>query len=591
MDIFFLLDNDANFFVYLYTLNMASIQAKTSRGQKYYYIVESKRVNGKPRPVVVEYLGKPETLLQRLRGGSTLRLRSYAHGHVATLLAIAEHLQVVETINAHVPLNKQKRLTHRDGLSVGQTLLLAAIGRSCRPTSKRGWARWAKTTSLYLWRGQQLEALTSQHFWDQMDAIPVEAIAAIERDVIQKVCVQYQIKPDLLLYDTTNFFTFIASTNTRPKLPKRGKNKQRRIDLRQISLALVVSKEHQLPLFHQVYDGSQADVTTFSTVLESLTARLTFIFTELESLTIVYDKGNNSKKNQALVDEQRYHYIASLSPSHQRKLIAEANQAFEKTLLPTGEVIETYRVKRDVWGSQRTLVVYISETLRAGQKRGLLQWIEKRTKALDQLSQDLENPQAKPRDPDDLKAKVDQLLKVEKLSEIIRITIDTDSQGRCHLKYTLDQAAMAHRIENVFGRRILMTDQHEWSTAEIIMGFRGQAKIENVFRTFNNPFHDAIRPQYHWTDQKIRVHIYCVILGYLLARLAYVKATKEINYKGSLEKFLEDLERIRLVMIAEKAGATPGPAKVHYQLETETSDPLEQQLIQLFNIEAKRPVL
>jgi len=579
------------FFVSLYTLNMASIQAKISRGQKYYYIVESKRVNGKPRPVVVEYLGKPETLLQRLRGESTLRLRSYAHGHVATLLAIAEQLQVVETINAHVPLNKQKRLTHRDGLGVGQTLLLAAIGRACRPTSKRGWARWAKTTSLYLWRGQQLDELTSQHFWDQMDAIPVEAIAAIERDIIQKVCLQYHIKPDVLLYDTTNFFTFIASTNTHPKLPKRGKNKQRRIDLRQISLALMVSKEHQLPLFHQVYEGSQVDVTTFNKVLESFTARLTFIFTELESLTIVYDKGNNSKKNQALVDEQRYHYIASLSPSHQRKLIAEANEAFETTLLPTGEEILTYRVKREVWGSERTLVVYISETLRTGQKRGLLQWIEKRKKALDQLSQELENPQAKPRDPDDLKTKIDQLLKVEKLSEIIHVTIDKDSQGRCHLKYTLDQVAMAHRVENVFGRRILMTDQHEWSTAEIVMGFRGQAKIENVFRTFKNPFHDAIRPQYHWTDQKIRVHVYCVILGYLLARLAYIKATQEIKYQGSLEKFLEDLERIRIAMIAEKAGATPGPAKVRYQLETEASDPLEQQLIQLFNIEAKGPIL
>lgn len=575
----------------MYTLNMASIQAKTSRGQKYYYIVESKRVNGKPRPVVLEYLGKPETLLQRLRGEATVRIRSYAHGHVATLLAIAEQLKVVETINAHVPLNKQKRLPHRDGLSVGQSLLLAAIGRSCRPTSKRGWSRWAETTSLYLWRGKQLDALTSQHFWDQMNAIPVATIATIERDIVQKVCLQYQIKPDLLLYDTTNFFTYIASTNTRPTLPKRGKNKQRRIDLRQIGLALMVSKEHQLPLFHHVYEGSQVDVTTFNHVLQSLTERLTFIFTELESLTIVYDKGNNSKKNQALVDDQRYHYIASLSPHHQRQLITEANQAFAETVLPSGEVIKTYRVERDVWGAKRILVVYLSETLRQGQARGLQQWLEKRTKALDQLSQELENPQAKPRDPEALKAKVAQLLKVEKLAEIIQVTIATDSQGRCHLKYTIDQAAKAHRVENVFGRRILMTDQSPWSTAEIIMGFRGQAKIENVFRTFKNPFHDAIRPQYHWTDQKIRVHIYCVILGYLLARLAYVKATKEIQYQGSLEKFLEDLEHIRLAMIAEKAGKTPGPAKVRYQLEYETGDALEQQLIQLFNIEAKGPML
>ena len=66
---------------------MASIQAKTSRGNKYWYIVESRRVNGKPRPVVLEYLGKPETLLTRLRNpGANLTVKSYSHGVVAALL-------------------------------------------------------------------------------------------------------------------------------------------------------------------------------------------------------------------------------------------------------------------------------------------------------------------------------------------------------------------------------------------------------------------------------------------------------------------------------------------------------------------------
>ena len=47
---------------------MASIHAKNSRGQKYWYIVESRRVNGKPRPVVLAYLGKANDLLKRLNG-------------------------------------------------------------------------------------------------------------------------------------------------------------------------------------------------------------------------------------------------------------------------------------------------------------------------------------------------------------------------------------------------------------------------------------------------------------------------------------------------------------------------------------------
>ena len=45
---------------------MASIQSKMSRGNKYWYIVESRRVEGKPRPIVLAYLGKADGLLKRL---------------------------------------------------------------------------------------------------------------------------------------------------------------------------------------------------------------------------------------------------------------------------------------------------------------------------------------------------------------------------------------------------------------------------------------------------------------------------------------------------------------------------------------------
>jgi hypothetical protein len=41
---------------------MASIQRKIIHGRPYYYLVESRRVNGRPRPIVLEYLGSPDTL-------------------------------------------------------------------------------------------------------------------------------------------------------------------------------------------------------------------------------------------------------------------------------------------------------------------------------------------------------------------------------------------------------------------------------------------------------------------------------------------------------------------------------------------------
>ena len=82
---------------------MATIQAKTSRGHKYWYIVESRRINGKPRPIVLAYLGKPADLLKRLQGlTENIKVKSYSHGAIAALLQVAQKLDIplsISTLN------------------------------------------------------------------------------------------------------------------------------------------------------------------------------------------------------------------------------------------------------------------------------------------------------------------------------------------------------------------------------------------------------------------------------------------------------------------------------------------------------------
>ncbi len=82
---------------------MASFHSKVSQGHRYWYIVESRRVNGKPRPVVLAYLGKAEDLLLRLESSAGwVAVKSYSHGAVAALLQTASILQVPELINRYV---------------------------------------------------------------------------------------------------------------------------------------------------------------------------------------------------------------------------------------------------------------------------------------------------------------------------------------------------------------------------------------------------------------------------------------------------------------------------------------------------------
>jgi len=238
---------------------MATLQKRKSRGHNYWSIVESRRVNGKPRPVILEYLGTAEQLLKRLTEGIPKKVRSYSHGAIAVMLGIAEELQIVETINKQI---KKKQL--RDDFTVGGSLLLAAIGRICHPTSKRNWYQGcAKQTSLSYLIKMSLSKLDSQHFWDQMDMLPTSAIPLIEEDLVDTIIKKYNLTLDTLLCDTTNFFTYINSTNERCTVAQRGKNKQKRMDLRQFGLFLLVSREDYIPLFHKVYQGNLSDKTIF----------------------------------------------------------------------------------------------------------------------------------------------------------------------------------------------------------------------------------------------------------------------------------------------------------------------------------------
>ena len=106
--------------------------------------------------------------------------------------------------------------------------------------------------------------------------------------------------------------------------------------------------------------------------------------------------------------------------------------------------------------------------------------------------------------------------------------------GGISFTYYIDHEAFANLQKDVLGRKILVTNRHEWTSEEVILAYRGQAKVEYAFRTIKNPYHLAIRPQYHWTDQKIKVHFLICIIGYLLTMVAYMKAKEKAGYQKNI---------------------------------------------------------
>ena len=124
------------------------------------------------------------------------------------------------------------------------------------------------------------------------------------------------------------------------------------------------------------------------------------------------------------------------------------------------------------------------------------------------------------------------------------------------------------QLEDKLGFRILMTDRHEWDSEAIVAALHGQSTVEQAFK---NPYHLAVTPEFHWTDQKIRVHYFSCVLGYLLASLIWREARMKADFTGTLDTLLDTLNDIRLTTLLEMSGKR-GTPKATRQIEEMTDD-------------------
>jgi hypothetical protein len=262
---------------------------------------------------VLAHLGRVDQILRRHQqlAEVPVKISSVSAGAVTALCSLARELDVAGRINHALSGGGEGQV--RAGLTVGESLVTAMIARACAPRSKRAFADWAGTTYLPELMKFTAADLTSQHFWDQMNVMPLEKLPEIEQALVREVIRIEQLQLRALAYDTTNFYTHIASTNLRAELPQRGHNKQGRHDLRQMGLALVVDQQTQLPLAHVLYEGARSDMKTFAEFLKPVRKRLAELTGQPDQLTLVFDAGSSSRQN--LEGMQRYVTAAVLPPS------------------------------------------------------------------------------------------------------------------------------------------------------------------------------------------------------------------------------------------------------------------------------------
>lgn len=527
---------------------MPSLTAKRIDGHTYFYARYCQRVDGKPKIVRQVYLGKIDDLIastERTRlPPQPLETQVASCGDVAALWDIAQRLDLVPLLDAFFPKRQQ-------GLSCGQYLLLAAMNRALAPASKVHFADWYRRTILTRLLPVDPALLSSQNFWNHMDLISSEQIFDFERQMTQRLIERFQLDLRALVYDGTNFFTYI-DTRTPSELPQRGHNKQKRGDLRQVNLGLLVSTDFHIPLFHRVYAGNVHDSAEFRSITEDLAAHYRDLAQSCDHITLIFDKGNNSAEALQSLIETPFHFVGSLVPTQHPDLLAVPRRRFRTLTTPRLEGVEVYRTEKKVFGRTHTVLVTFNQNLLNGQLQGLTANLNKARGKLRDLQRQLKRRREEKvpgRAPalESVRKQVQTICSAQFVKLILKAEVHTVRKG-LELTYSTDRAALDRLCHVQFGKTILFTDNADWSDEDIVLAYRSQHHIENAFRQMKNPHFLGWSPMYHWTDSKIQVHAFYCVLALLLTSLLQRQLARQ-GEELSIDRILEELGGIQETLV------------------------------------------
>ena len=531
---------------------MPSLTKKIIRGRPYYYLRECQRVNGKPKIVWTEYIGTRQQLVQRLTNPEPDDIIIREFGALVAAFDIAQQLNIVAIIDRHVTKRGDQ------GPSVGEYLLIACLNRCVSPCSKAKMGEWYDKTVLPRLLGIKSSQLTSQRFWDNMDRVEEKPIAEIEQELSATAVSRFSLDLRCLLFDATNFFTFVDSFNNRAKLPQRGKSKEGRDNLRILGLALLVTSDGDVPLFHHTYAGNQHDSVTYASISAELAERCRILGKGVCDITLIFDKGNNSKDNLDAVAQGPSHFVGSLVPTQHPDLLAidrKKMRRLDKAQLP---VVWSYRTQKKVFNIERTVLVTYNRPLYRAQFKTLRREIRKRQRKLQRLQASLQRHVEKPgkgKKPtlQGTSNRVQNIVTGRHMKDLFsaRVTMGKDEIPR--LRWRFRDRKWEKLDRTLLGKTILFTDRDDWSDEQIVRAYRSQSHVEAAFRRMKDPRFLTFRPTHHWTDQTLRVHAFYCVLALMILSLVRRKLA-QANIQMSIARLIE-----RLADIHEVVTVYPGP--------------------------------
>jgi transposase len=513
--------------------------AKQKRGDKIYrhlQIAESFRdpEKGKaPRTRILAHLGTVEGLgeeqieklivgLQRAIGREEAApelLFARDFGHVHAVGSVWDDLGLSAVLD-------RCGIAGRSSAAVSSLIKLLVVNRICDPCSKLALLDWMDSVCL---ADQQVPSYHQLlRSMDRLIGIKEKA-----EPLIAKRLLAGRTEVDLVFYDITSTYFEGERSLLDEDVRRYGYSRDHRCDRRQVVIGMVMTRDG-IPLCHHVFPGNTADKSTVAAVVTDLKQRF-----NLKRVVFVGDRGMLSDANLEKILGEEIGFIVA-HPLRKNKYATEVVGTLRKDF---DETDDKEQFKEDIREAVRFVVAYapkIAVDTRANRQERLKKadlWIK-------QAQQKLTNPsgRGKPPTPQGTYDRIRDYLRDRNLLGLY----DVELAGG-NLSVRKNRKALAWEV-TIDGVLMLETTDLELSAEEIVKRYKELAEIERGWRALKSSL--LLRPVYHWTEPRIRAHIFICVLALQLERWM-----RNRLQTVSVKKALQLLQQIKVgeLMVNAKA--------------------------------------
>ena len=484
---------------------------KRSGGFEYLQMVESHRVNGKPRQTVLATLGRLDALKET--GELDRLLRSGARlTETAMLLSAVENGETT-TIDAKrigPPLLFERLWRDSFCRSVIEGLLadrkfefpveravfLTVLHRIMDPGSDRAAEKWRSAYSI-----SGMDAINLHHLYRAMAWLGEELadqqgsglVPRTNKDLIEEklFAKRRSLFNDvgLAIFDTTSLY-FEGEGGT--TLGRHGHSKDSRPDLHQMVLGVVIDETGR-PICSEMWPGNTADVTTLIPVVTRLRERFL-----LNRVCVIADRGMVSAKTIATLEAEKIEYILGVREKRSVEIaavLADKTPFVSLTVpkangrgtldLQVKEVVRKVKAGQSNTRRCRYIVCYNEAEARndAAARKAALAGLEKALRQGDKA-----------------------LVGNKGFRRFLKIEADS------HFAIDPDRVAAAAKFDGIY---VIRTNA-QVSPLVVALRYRERWIVEDIFRTAKSIINT--RPIFHQRDDTIRGHVFCSFLALLLRK-------------------------------------------------------------------------